>query len=75
MLRYLPLSSAISPPREIDGLLRIRLLPGVCATAPKKTVRGYKFPGTDVKLAFLHVLFSSVFESFYLATACSHTIC
>ena len=54
-----PFSSAVSPPREVDGLSRIWPLPGL---APKWTVRCYTFPCID---AFLHIMFSSFFESFF----------
>ena len=44
-------SSVVSPPREVDGCL-------VYATAPKWTVRSHKFPGIDLNLAFLHIMFT-----------------
>ena len=66
-------SSALSPPHEVDGLSHIWPLSG--ATAPKWPVRSQTFPGIDVNLAFLQVMFSSVFESFSLTTMCSQTMC
>ena len=34
-----------------------------------------RFPGIDVNLAFFNVMISRAFESFSLATTCSHTMC
>ena len=45
------------------------------ATALKWTVCSYRCPDIDVNLSFLHIMFSSVFDSFSLATTCSHTMC
>ena len=52
-------------------------LPFLCLVKSRfsVSVSSYKFPGIDVNLAFLHVMFSSVFESVSLATMCSHTMC
>ena len=69
------LSYAVSPPREVDSLSKF----GCClvfayAIAPKWTVRSHMFPGIDVNLAFLHVMFSSVFELFSLTMVCFHGV-
>ena len=47
----------------------------VYATALNSTVCSHTFLGIDVNLPFLHVMFSSVFESFSLTTTCSGTTC
>ena len=62
MLRYLLLLDAVSLSHEVDGLSPIWPLPGVWT--PKWTVLSHKFPGIDVYLTFLHIIFISVFELF-----------
>ena len=73
---HFPFSSAVSPPHEVDGLSQIWPLPRICYGAkmdgPQPLVPKYL---CQLKLAFLHVMFNSVFESFSLATTCSHTTC
>ena len=69
-----PFSSLVSLPPEVDGLSQIWSLPGICYGA-KWTVRSHTFPGIDVNLVFLHIMFSSVFESVSLATTRSRTMC
>ena len=66
-------SSVVSPPREVGGLSQIWPLPGICYGANVDGPQP-KVPGIYLNLAFLHIMFSSVFGSFSLATTCSRTI-
>ena len=53
-------SSAVSPPCQVDGLSQIWWYRVVYTKAPKWTVCSHKFPGIDVNLAFLDIMFGIV---------------
>ena len=64
-------SSAVSPPREMDGLSQMWPFPGVLR---RQSGRSADISSQALMSIWPSFIYSSIFESFSLATTCSRTM-